>query len=228
MLLQHRFKLGGLAKRTRISLFTVEPNPVPTAGSQMSKLLREALDARTIQLQTNKRTKSVDSNKRQVVFEDGTEVSYDLLIAVPPHEAPQAVRASGLVNASGWIPVDPRSLKTSADRVYAIGDVTVVSLPGRYRPDVPLALPKAAVFADSHARIAAANIAASILGKDTSAAFDGKGFCFVEMGDRHAMGGEGAFFELPQPRVEPRVPDMNQFEEKLQWVQKWMDENLGR
>ena len=158
-----------------------------------------------------------------ISFEDGTEAPYDLLIAVPAHEAPRSARQSGLTNQSGWIPVDPKTLKTAADRVYAIGDVTVVPLPGRYKPDVPLFLPKAAVFAEGHGRVVAAEIAGNVLGKEPSEVFDGKGFCFIEMGNRQALGGEGAFFELPHPRVTLRGPDPAQLAEKEAWAAKFLE-----
>ncbi len=223
MLLDHEFKKLQLRDKTRISLYTVEPAPIPTAGPQISQIMRDELARRNIAYQTQKRLKTVDGERRVVSFEDGAEAPYDLLIAVPAHEAPRSVRQSGLTNQSGWIPVDPKTLQTAADRVYAIGDVTVVPLPGRYKPDVPLVLPKAAVFAEGHGRVVAAEIAGHVLEREPSEVFDGKGFCFIEMGDRHALGGEGAFFELPHPRVTPRGPDPTQFEEKEAWAAKFLE-----
>ena len=92
-----------------------------------------------------------------------------------------------------------------------------------YKPDVPLALPKAAVFAEAHGRVVAAQIAGDVLGKEPSEVFDGKGFCFIEMSDRHAMGGEGAFFEMPHPRVTPRGPDPTELEAKQAWAAKFLE-----
>ena len=76
-----------------------------------------------------------------------SEARYDLFIAIPPHEAQ-------LANQSGWIPVDPRTLQVQqppdAREVYAVGDVTIVPLPGRYKPDIGLSLPKAGVSAEAY------------------------------------------------------------------------------
>ena len=112
---------------------------------------------------------SVKTSVKTLVFEDGsTAVCDGLLIAVPPHQAPRAVLDSGLAGPSGYIPVDrrmrvlrpvppgpsssssaqgPASSTVASSRLYAIGDVTSVPLPGRFRPEVPLSLPKAGAFA---------------------------------------------------------------------------------
>src|SRR5262249_57644816 len=134
--------------------------------------------------QPQKKTVRVDGAARCVVVEDGGEARYDLLVAIPPHEAPTAVRDAQLTNPSGWVPVDPRTMRVQAGtgELYAVGDVTVVPLPGRYKPDVPLSLPKAGVFAEAQGRVAAHQIAAQILGSLPRETFDGKGYCFLETG----------------------------------------------
>lgn len=225
-LLDHEFKTAGIRGKTNLAVWTVEPLPMPTAGPQVGGLIKEELAKRGIAFQPQKKPKAVDAAKKVVEFDDGSEAKYDLLISVLPHEAPKVVRDAGLVNQGGWIPVDPKTLATSADRVWAIGDVTTVPLPGRYKPDVPLALPKAAVFADAHARVVAAQIAAHVSGKTSGEAFDGKGFCFVEFGGHHAMGGDASFFAIPSPQVVTKVPDLAQYEEKQKWAQTFLERNF--
>jgi len=211
--------------RVRLSLATVEPLPMPTAGPEVGRMVKEEIAKRNIAFHAQKKVRSADADLKVVVFEDG-EMKYDLLIAVPPHEAPKAARDAGLVGEKGWIPVDARTLKTKHDRVWAIGDVAGVPLPGRYEPDAPLALPKAAVFAEAHARVVVDQIAAAVEGKPPVAAFDGVGFCTVEMGGQHAMGGEGRFFAMPAPDVATRVPDKTQFDDKLAWAARFMKDYL--
>jgi sulfide:quinone oxidoreductase len=166
----------------------------------------------------------VDGSAQRVVFEDGSEARYDLLIAIPPHEAPKVVRDAQLTNQSGWIPVDPRTLQVKQPRdasdVYAAGDVTAVPLPGRYKPDIGLSLPKAGVFAEAHGRVAAHQIAARILGRTPDEAFDGKGYCYLETGVQRAVKADGSFFELPHPVMQKRTPDEAQFRDKLGWVER--------
>lgn len=229
MLLHHFFHLRGALDRTRLSLYTFEGAPMMTAGAAMGQFIQDELAKRNIAFHPQKRTRSVDPAQRVVRFEDGSETRYDLLIAVPPHEAPRAARDSGLTNPSGWIPADPKTLKLASgdtDRVFAIGDVTVIPLPGRYRPDAPLVLPKAGTFAEGHGKVVAAQIAARVLGKEPKEVYGGQGYCYIEMGDRHAVRGDGSFYDMPHPTMSRRVPDMTQYEEKLEWARKWMGTNL--
>src|SRR3990170_2425434 len=68
------------------------------------------------------------SVSREIVLASDARIPYDLLVGVPPHRAPGFVRDAGLVDGSGWVPVDARTLKTSADHVFAIGDVAAIKL----------------------------------------------------------------------------------------------------
>lgn len=223
MLLHHAFEQRGLSGKARIAIHTVEGAPMATAGPEMGKFIKDQLAQRNIAYFPQKNTARVDGAAQRVVFEDGSAVRYDLLIAVPPHEAPQVVRDAQLTNQSGWIPADPGTLQVKqpadARNVYAIGDVTVVALPGRYKPEMGLSLPKAGVFAEGHGRTVAQHIAASILGKKPDAGYDGKGYCFLETGAARAVRAEGAFFEMPHPVMQKRVPDEAQFQDKLAWVE---------
>jgi sulfide:quinone oxidoreductase len=151
----------------------------------------------------------IDPTRRQVLFEID-ETSYDLLIGVPPHRASEAVRDSTLLDASGWVPVDAGSLQTRHSGVFAIGDVTAVRLANG------MFLPKAGVFADSQARIVAENIAAELEGRAPSGQFDGRGFCYVEVGGGKAAYGGGSFYGIPGPRVTLEEPSERFRREKVE------------
>jgi sulfide:quinone oxidoreductase len=228
MLLHAAFAARGLAGKARIAIWTVEPAPMPTAGPEIGQYIRSELAQRGIDYQPQKKTVRVDGAVRCVVFEDGSEARYDLLVAVPPHEAPTVVRDARLTNASGWIPVDPQTLrvKTAAGEVYAVGDVTAVPLPGRYKPDVALSLPKAGVFAEAQGRVVAHQIAAKLLGSAPRETFDGAGYCYLETGGGRAVKADGSFFELPHPVMRKQPPDEAQFRDKLDWVARLL--NPGR
>ena len=224
MLLQEAFQRRGLWGKARLAVHTVEGSPMATAGAEMGEYIKDDLAQRAIAFFPQRRTSRVDVAAQRVVFEDGSEARYDLLIAIPPHEAPKVVRDAQLVNQSGWIPVDPKTMQvkppTDSGEVYAAGDVTLVALPGRHKPDIGLALPKAGVFAEAHGRIAAHHIAARILGRTPNEAFDGKGYCFLETGGKRAVKADGSFFELPRPVMQKRAPDEAQFRDKLDWVER--------
>jgi sulfide:quinone oxidoreductase len=226
MLLRHAIDQRGLSSKTIISIYTIEPAPMPTAGPEMGTFILSLLRERNIAFYPLKKTMSVDAVHRMIRFDDGSEASYDLLIAIPPHVAPAVVREAGLTDQSGWIPVDSRSLRIQNVQapipVFAIGDCTTIPLPGRYKPDAALNLPKAGVFAASQGIVAAHQIACEFGQMIGTTEFDGKGFCYVEVGNGMAIKGEGSFFELPQPKMEMRAPDKEQFDDKLAWVEQWL------
>jgi sulfide:quinone oxidoreductase len=220
MMLHHELDKRAVEK-VRIAIYTVESAPMATAGPDMGDAIRGELESRGIEFHPQKKTQMVDATTRSVVFEDGSQASFTLLIAVPPHEAPKVVRDAGLVNEAGWIPVDPRTLEwTGAGKgeIYAIGDVTAIPLPGRFKPEVPLFLPKAGVLADAQGRVVARRIAARLTGKEPSDVFDGKGNCYLEVGGERALKAEGSFFEMPHPVMQKAAPDEAQFREKVNWV----------
>jgi sulfide:quinone oxidoreductase len=224
LLLHEAFERRGLGGKARLAIHTVEGSPMATAGAEMGSYIKSELAQRAIAFFPQRRTSRVDGAAQRVVFEDGSEARYDLLIAIPPHEAPKVVRNAQLVNESGWIPVDPKTMQVkqpaNASGAYAAGDVTLVPLPGRHKPDVALSLPKAGVFAEAHGRIAALQIAANILGRTSDEVFDGNGYCFLETGSGRAVKAEGSFFELPHPVMQKRTPDETQFRDKLDWVER--------
>jgi sulfide:quinone oxidoreductase len=224
LLLREAFERRGLGGKVRLAIHTVEGSPMATAGAEMGDYIKSELARRVIEFYPQRHTSRVDGAAKRVVFADGSEARYDLLITIPPHEAPKVVRYAQLLNQSGWIPVDPKTMQVkqpaNAGPVYAAGDITIVPLPGRHKPDVSLSLPKAGVFAEAHGRIAAQQIAARILSRTSDEVFDGKGYCFLETGNRRAVKADGSFFELPYPVMQKRIPDEAQFREKLDWVER--------
>jgi len=222
MMLHHAFERRGLGGKARIAIYTVEGAPMATAGPEMGNQIKAELAQRGIAFHPQQKTVRIDAATRRIVFEDGAEAGFDLLIAVPPHEAPKVVRDAGLVNPSGWVPADPQTLEAkspeAAGRVYAAGDVTAVALPGRYKPDMPLSLPKAGVFAHAHGEVIAHQIAAQLAGTAPGATFDGVGYCYLETGGGRAIKADGSFFALPNPVMRKQPPDEAQFRDKLDWV----------
>jgi sulfide:quinone oxidoreductase len=226
LLIHAMLERRGIRQQTVLEVWTVEKSPMPTAGPQMGEKIIGELTARGIGFHPLNKAARVDDARRAVIFEDGRETSFDLLVAVPPHRAPQVVVEAGLAGSAGWIPVDPTTLEVKvpgiAPQVYAVGDVTSVSLPGRYDPSVGLALPKAGVFAAAQGEVVATRIAAALRGEPPTATFDGRGYCFIEVGGGRAMRGDGSFFDLPYPTMSAAVPDASQYKEKQEWVSSWL------
>ncbi len=195
MLLDDHLRELGLRERIQLVVTTIQPLLMPNAGAAGSEWLGQQLDARQIEHFTGRKVERVEGDR--VIYGDG-ELAFDLLIGVPPHRPPPVVAQSGLTGEGVWVTVDPATLRTSHDHVYAIGDVTMIKLANG------LALPKAGVMAELEGRIVAAAIAAEIRGEDPPAAFDGQGFCFMEMGKTSATLIEGDFFAAPEPRIQLR------------------------
>ena len=220
MLLQAHFAGRGVS--ARISIHTPEGIPMATAGPEMGAFIKSQLESRGITLHAKRQVVRVDGEDRRIHFSDGPDATFDLLLCVPVHSAPAVVRDAGLTGGGAWVEVNPRTMEANAagaaGRVFAIGDVTTVSLPGRFKPDMPLVLPKAGVMAEAQALIAAARIADLVQGRDATAEFDGRGFCYLEMGRGEAVRAEGSFFNMPHPVMEKHVPDAAQLQDKHDWV----------
>ena len=197
----------GVRAGTDVAIYTPEDLPMPVAGTHIGQALVAMLEERGIEFHREQIPMKVDASQRRILFELD-DASYDLLLGVPAHVAPAAVRDSGLTDASGWIPVDAPTLQTRHPGVFAIGDVTAVRLANG------MFLPKAGVFADSEARIVAERIAAEITGGGTSPQYDGRGFCYIEVGDGNAAYGAGTFFSIPGPRITLDSPSVRYRREK--------------
>ena len=198
-LIDAELRRRGLRDRSAIELHTPEPAPMPVAGPVLGRAVVDLLVERDIGFHPGHLVEAYDASSSQIRFTDGSAVGFDLLAAVPPHRAPPALSGSGLANASGWIPVEPQTLETSTPNVFAIGDVTAITLPNGKL------LPKAGVFADAEARVVAGQIASRIEG-GSAARFDGHGYCWIELGAGIAGFAAGDFFARPEPLVELRRP----------------------
>lgn len=194
----------GVRSAVELEVFTPQPSSLPVAGPAACAEVEGRLTARGIGFLPGHKVQAVEGS--DVVF-DGDRRTYDVLIAVPAHRAPAAVRASGLGQGE-WIRPDPRTCATAAPNVYAVGDVT----------EMPLAngmmLPKAGVFAEAQGIVAADRIADSLSGRDGGTLFDGRGHCFIETGGGLATAVRGDFYASPEPRIEVAEPNSETLAEK--------------
>jgi sulfide:quinone oxidoreductase len=222
-LLDWLFRKKGIRERVELAVYTPEKLPMPVAGPAVGDALRNMLNDRGIAFHPERRVSRIDSASRKAFF-DGEEASYDLLVGVPPHKAPQVVVEAGLTDSTGYIPAHPETLEILSDPdaltthypgVFAIGDVTAVRLLNS------MFLPKAGVFVEAEARVVAQNVATTIGGEARAIRFDGRGSCYVEVGDGMAAFGSGRFFDYPGPSVTLEPPsaqyrrDKEEFERVL-------------
>jgi sulfide:quinone oxidoreductase len=189
----------GVRDRTELALYTPEDQPMLVAGPNVGPALVAMLEERGIELHWEQIPMRIDPASKRILFELA-DTTFDLLVAIPPHVVPPVLRSSGLVDASGWVPVDPTTLETKYAGVYAIGDATAIRLMnGMY-------LPKAGVFADEQARTVAARIVAEATGAEGAAQYSGRGFCYIEVGEGRAAYGAGNFYAMPAPSVAMEEP----------------------
>jgi len=204
MLIADYFRKRGLAPKVDIHLYTPESQPMPVAGPELGKAVLQLLENRDIHFHPTHNLVAIDCVARSARFKQGTLESCDLFVVIPPHRAPRLTRDAGLTNEAGWVPVKASTLETSHERVFAIGDVTTIPIPGRWRPEIPLLLPKAGVFAHVQAQVVADEIAADMEGRKPTQSFCGDGYCMLEAGEDLAGFAYGNFFAEPSPQISLR------------------------
>jgi sulfide:quinone oxidoreductase len=213
--------LGANGRRDAVDVAVSTPQPItlPVAGPDASHYLSGRLAERGVSVLTEHPVSSVDHDTRTVHFGSGEALDYRLLLGVPAAAPRPVVAASALAEPSGWIKPDPKTFATNTERVYAVGDCTMV-------PTATAQLPKAGVFAEATGKVAAANLAADLHGGDT-VDFDGHGYCFLELPGQQVAQVRGNFYAEPKPDVQLTPADNAGFVVKQQWEQERLAAWLG-
>jgi sulfide:quinone oxidoreductase len=142
--------------------------PVPPSPETSAALL-EAFGERDIRFVPGRKLRSVDPARSVAVYDDDSEIAFDLLLAVPRQRACAPVRESGMTE-NGYVPVDPATLATRFPGVYALGDVATQGTP------------KAGVFAEGAAKTLATALIAQMRGSGDLRPHLGQGSCYIEFG----------------------------------------------
>ena len=201
-----------------LGVFTPKPSSLPIAGEAGCMIIEDRLEARGIEFLPNRRAMEVESGTVQ--FSSARE-DFDLLLGIPPHRAPDVVVEAGLTGESGWIEPDAKTLRTEYEGVYAIGDLTNIQM-ANGKP-----LPMAGVFAEAQGVAAAEDIAALIQGRESEAAFEGEGGCFLEVGGGEAVQVQGRFLAEDGPQVEVTEPSADHLEAKHEFEQERLQRWFG-
>jgi sulfide:quinone oxidoreductase len=216
LLIDHRLRARGLGSKSRIRFFTPEGMPLPSAGPDIGNRALEFLTTHGIE--PTFKAKLTEVRPGQAIFEDGSVIQFDLLVAVPPHTCPAVVREAGLADETGWVPVEPTTMRTMHSNVYAIGDVASVPTPSGFVPY----LPKAGVFAHGQAEVVANNISVEIKGRGKAKAWDGSGSCFLMTGGPQAAFVKGTWFATPRPVVTFTPPSRTSYMQRVLFEKYWM------
>ncbi|TPN89435.1 NAD(P)/FAD-dependent oxidoreductase [Mesorhizobium sp. CU2] len=175
----------GVREACEISLVLPLGSPVPPSPDT-SRALLAAFAERGINFIPGRRVASVDNARNVAVLDDGAEMPFDLFLGVPKHRVPPVVLESGM-SENGWIPVNPRTLETKYENVYAVGD------------GANTGTPKAGVFAEGAARAVATTLVAKLRQGGSGTLYDGFGTCYIEFGGGRIGKVEVDFFSGPAP-----------------------------
>ncbi len=218
--------------RNSIDLDIYGPTPIslPVAGANVSRDVVNLLDYNRIKFQPLHKLKKVFIDKKVVEFENGNKTSYDVLIVIPPHQLPQVIKNSDLLRdgVQRWINVDRFTLRTKYTNVFAIGDVTEIRL------DNGITIPKAGIFAEGEAKVVSQQIIDEIKNSNNSnnskkvhaSKFDGKGFCFMEVGNKKAGYVDADFYNEGGPTVRLDPPSDELYQKKLDFERSRLSEWL--
>jgi sulfide:quinone oxidoreductase len=160
-------------------------------------------------------------DEKSAFFKDATKYDYDLFIGVPPHLPPKVVKDARLTDESGWIPVNPYTLATKYEDVYAIGDIVSIETPHGHAPF----LPKAGVFAQGQAGVLANNLTVSITGKGEKKVWDGIGECYLQVNKSECALLRGTFLSNP-PKLEFHPPRRKWYLAKESLEKRWMSKQF--
>lgn len=219
LLLDEWLRERGRRPAVEVVISTPQPLSLPVAGPDASRYLTERLEERGITVLTAHEVEAVDHDARALRFRDAAPLPWQLLLGVPAAAPPTALASTALAGSSGWIEPDPRTFRTGATNVYAVGDCTMV-------PTATAQLPKAGVFAEAAGQVAARNLAADLHGGQ-QAAFDGHGYCFLELPGQRAAMVTGDFYAQPRPQVVLTSPDEDAYRAKQRWEQERLTSWLG-
>ena len=185
LLLNEYLTARGVRGACEITLVMPFGVPIPPSPAT-SKALLTAFAERDIKFIPNRSVRALDPKRRVVMLDDASEMPYDLFLGVPKHRVPDVVAESGMVE-DGWIPVDPKTLKTRFPGVYAVGDVTSVGTP------------KAGVFSEGAARVVAEELIADAKGSESPPPYSGIGSCYIEFGEGKVGRVDVDFLSGPEP-----------------------------
>ena len=218
--------------RNSIDLNIYGPTSIslPVAGANISRDIVNLLNDNDIKFHALHKLKKV-SDKKTVEFENGNKTRYDILIVIPPHQVPQVIKNSGLLRDGdqSWIDVDKFTLRTRYKNVFAIGDVTEIRLDNGVTT-----IPKAGIFAEGEAKAVSQQIIDEIKNNNNSnnskraddSKFDGKGFCFMEVGNERAGHIDADFYNEGGPTVRLDPPSDVLYQKKLDFERSRLKEWL--
>jgi sulfide:quinone oxidoreductase len=199
MIIDDVLRKRGVREKIRLQIVTPEPHPLTILGLDAGKRVVQLLEERSIDYHPSHKVSEI--RKKRIMTEDGKQIQSDLIFAIPVHVVPPVLREAGLVDQSGWVPVNSSTMETSTPQVYAIGDSAGTKIPKGSL------LPRAGVLAEEQGKVVARNIVHEIEGRGEPTTFAGKGACYLEVGSGKAALVKADFYAQPSPTWEFSAPN---------------------
>ncbi len=204
-MLHDYFKERGIGDKVQLH-YTYPIGRVHTLEN-VAKWAAPEFDRLGITYETLFNMKEVDGAKKVLRSEEGSEVNYDLLIAIPAHKGMEVIEKNGL-GQNGWIPTNRHRLNMEGrDNVFVLGDTT----------NLPIS--KAGSTAHFEAETLGENIAAMVRLGAPVRDYDGKVFCFIQAGSERATYAMFNYTQPPSPK--PPTRGVHWFKlayNKLYWI----------
>ena len=206
-MLHDYFKERGIADKVKLH-YTYPIGRVHSLEN-VAKWAAPEFDRLGITYETFFNIKEVDGAKKVLRSEEGSEVAYDMLVAIPAHRGMEVIEKNKL-GQNGWIPTNKTKLNMEGrTNVFVIGDTT----------NIPIS--KAGSTAHFEAETLGENIAAMVKMGVTAPIrdYDGKVFCFIEAGLDRATYAMFNYQNPPDPKAPTRA--MHWFKaayNKLYWA----------
>jgi sulfide:quinone oxidoreductase len=214
---------SGIRDSINMDLYTPTQIALPVAGPKISQDVVNLLNRHNINFHPLHKLKRV-INEKELEFGNGDMMDYDVLIGIPPHKIPMMVANSpGLLKeGENWINVDKFTLRTNYENVFAIGDITEIKV-NQY-----VAIPKAGIFAEAEAKVVSQQIIDEITNnnKSQNPRFDGKGYCFMEIGGKKAGYITADFYNEAGPITKLEPPSQELYEKKIDFERSRLAEWL--
>jgi sulfide:quinone oxidoreductase len=162
-------------KRDRVRVTVVSPTTLEDElGDRVAAAaLREALANREIEYLPNLPIKAV--RKDAAVTTSGAAINFNLLMLIPPFRGSAAAQYLAITNDEGYINVDWAMNVIGHNRMYAVGDC------------VNFAGPKMGHMAVRQAEVAAANLAAQVMGREPVSHYEHEMRFVIEGAGRDTM-----------------------------------------
>lgn len=171
-LLEEYLTKRGLLDKTEITysfplsrVFTIE---------SVAEVAQPMLEARGVKIETFFNLDEVLPEQKIARSMEGTDLSYDLLVMVPPHRGAKFLQGHSIADPQGWVKTDRTSLRVKGNAdAWAIGDTT----------DLPIS--KAGSTAHFEAPVVVEQIVADVRGTHADprhAQYEGHVMCFLEAG----------------------------------------------